>query len=78
MDDATIAEIAGKLTAAQKRSILDAADLHSDFGGYPFFMARITDAPWPGGVASFLNLHHDRLTPTGLAVRTYLQEQGNE
>ena len=75
MSDQTIAEIAGKLTAAQKRSILDATDLHSDFGGYPFFMARITDAPWPQGVAQFLNLHHDRLTPTGLAVRAYLQDK---
>lgn len=75
--DKTAEQIAAGLTKAQRDSIVNATDLHSDFGGYPFFMARITDTPWPQGVATFLNLRHDRLTPTGLAVRAIIQEQSN-
>lgn len=69
----TNAEIAKKLTEAQRASILNARDMMSNHGGYPFFTVRHTGEPWPMGVAEFLTLKTDRLTPLGLAIRTILE-----
>lgn len=70
--------IAGELTKAQREAISGAKDIMSNHGGYPFFAANVTPDPWPEGVATFLTLRTDRLTPLGLAVRTILQQrEGN-
>lgn len=74
MTETSAREIAAGLSEAQKQSILQATDLMSTFGGYPFLTARITNDPWPKGIAEFLTLKSDRLTPLGLAVRAILQE----
>ena len=71
-------QIVEKLTRAQRRSIMEAEDMMSNHGGYPFFTARITCNPWPEGVAQFLTLNSDRLTPLGLAVRAILLSKGKE
>lgn len=69
--------IAAGLTAAQGRAVLDAEDCFSSHGGYPFFAVRITPDPWPPGIAQFLTLKTDRLTPLGLAVREVLERSGH-
>ena len=66
---------AAGLTKAQKRALLDAEDMTSNHGGYPFLTVRLTSEPWPMGLAEFLTLKTDRLTSLGLAVRAILQEQ---
>ena len=67
--------IAKGLTKAQREAILGAQDLMYSHDGYPFFKVQFTPhEPWPQGVAQFLTLTSDRLTPLGLAVRTYLEE----
>jgi hypothetical protein len=53
---------------------MEAEDMMSNHGGYPFFTAQVTSDPWPEGVAQFLTLHRDRLTRLGLAVRAHLLE----
>lgn len=68
-----VVEIAGRLSEAQRLSIMSATDLMSNYGGFPFFTVRRTDEPWPQGVCTFLTLKSDRLTETGLAVRAYLE-----
>ena len=70
--------IASKLTKAQREEVIAAKDLMSNHGGYPYFTVRHTGEPWPMGVASFLTLKTDRLTPLGLAVRNHLMEATNE
>ncbi|WP_303758326.1 hypothetical protein [Sphingobium yanoikuyae] len=74
----TAHQIAEKLTRAQRRSIMEAEDMMSNHFGYPFFTARITCNPWPEGVAQFLTLNRDRLTPLGLEVRAILLSKGSE
>lgn len=71
-------KIAEKLTRAQRRSIMEAVDMMSNHGGYPFLTVRITCNPWPEGVSQFLTLNRDRLTPLGLAVREILLSKGQE
>lgn len=71
-------QIAENLTRAQRRSIMEAEDMMSNHGGYPFFTARITCNPWPEGVAQFLTRNSDRLTPLGLAVRAILLSKETE
>ncbi|KEZ17136.1 hypothetical protein CP98_03634 [Sphingobium yanoikuyae] len=71
-------QIAEKLTEAQRRSIMEAEDMMSNHGGYPFLTAQVTSDPWPEGVAQFLTLNRDRLTPLGLAVRAHLLSKENE
>lgn len=73
----TPAEIATTLTEAQREAVLGATDLMSHHGGYAFFAVRHTGEAWPEGMATFLTLHEDRLTPLGLAVRAILMEQDN-
>lgn len=68
-----IVEIAESLSEAQREAILDAVDLMSNHGGYPFYRVRFTD-PWTAPVAQFLTLKTDRLTPLGLAVRDHLKD----
>lgn len=61
------------LTPGQREAIISARDLMSNHGGYPFFeVDATTGTPWPQGIAQFLTIRWDRLTPLGLAVRTYL------
>lgn len=69
---ANVDDIVRGLTKAQRRSIEGAQDMLSDHGGYPFYTVRITCNPWPEGVAQFLTLNTDRLTPLGLEVRARL------
>lgn len=57
-------EIAAGLSEAQRAAILDAEDRLSNHGGYPFFTVRLTHDPWPQGIAQFLTLKTDRLTPS--------------
>lgn len=66
-------KIAAGLTKAQREAILSASDMMSNHGAYPFFTVNVTGEPWPQGVAQFLTLRSDRLTPLGLAVRAFLQ-----
>lgn len=68
-------EVAAKLTPDQRKAIVEATDVMSSHGGYPFLTVRFTD-PWPAPVAQFLTLRKDRLTPLGLAVRAHLLEEG--
>lgn len=66
--------IAEGLSEAQRRAILDAQDMHSNHGGYPFFTVEFAE-PWTAPVAQFLTLRTDRLTPLGLQVRQILQQK---
>ncbi len=72
MSEEQIAEIAAGLTKAQRRSIASANMTHPNIGGEPFVTVDITCQPWPQGVATFLTLNTDRLTPLGLRVRQHL------
>ena len=78
INEAEVARIAKGLTKAQREAIVGATDLMSSHGGYPFFAAKVTQVPWPEGVATFLTLSADRLTRLGLAVRAHLiaREEG--
>jgi hypothetical protein len=67
--------IAKGLTKAQRDSILSATDLMSNHGGYPYLTVRHTGEPWPMGIATFLTLKTDRLSPLGLAVRAILENE---
>jgi hypothetical protein len=71
--EAEIAGVAASLSKAQREAILSAQDIMSNHGGYPFLAATVTSDPWPAGIAEFLTLKSDRLTPLGLQVRAYLQ-----
>ena len=75
---ATPEQIVAGLTKAQREAVLDASDMMSSHGGYPFLTVRHTGEPWPQHVAQFLTLTTDRLTETGLAVRAYLMEKGDD
>ena len=68
-------EIAKGLSPAMRESILNATDLMSNHGGYPYFTVRHTGEPWPMGIATFLTLKTDRLSPLGLAVRAILENE---
>jgi len=78
MTSPDVAAIARGLTKAQQRSIREAQDMMSDHGGYPFFTVHITCNPWPEGVAQFLTLNTDRLTPLGLRVKALLEHPNHE
>lgn len=73
-----VEQIAAGLTTAQREALIDASDMMSNHGGYPFYTARHTGEPWPMGVAQFLTLKTDRLTPLGIAVRDYLRSQAHD
>ena len=64
--------VANSLSKAQREAVLGATDMMSSHGGYPFFVVEHTGEPWPAGVAQFLSVWKDRLTPLGLAVRAHL------
>lgn len=66
--------LAKGLTKAQRESILAAQDVMSSHTGYPFFTVNHTGDPWPFGVAEFLTLKTDRLTPLGLRLRAHLEK----
>ena len=66
--------IADGLSEAQRRALLDARDMMSNHGGYPFLTVDCTP-PWPQGIAQFLTLKTDRLTPLGLSVRAILAKE---
>lgn len=72
MDD--VDRIVAGLSQRQREAITGATDMFSDHGGYPFFTVPFLACPWPEGVAQFITLHRDRLTPLGLAVRARLAE----
>lgn len=74
-DETAPEQIAGQLTEAQREAIVNAADKMSSHGGYPYFTVRHTGEPWPVGIAEFLTLKTDRLTPLGLSVRAILKEK---
>lgn len=71
-------QIAQRLTKAQREAVLSATDVMSNHGGYPFLTVRHTGEPWPMGMAEFLTLKTDRLTPLGLAVRAELERIADE
>lgn len=66
--------LAKGLTKAQRESILAAQDVMSSHAGYPFFTVKHTGDLWPFGVAEFLTLKTDRLTPLGLRLRAHLEK----
>lgn len=68
-----VADIAGKLTEAQRRAMLDASWIHPG-GQEPICLVRFTD-PWTEPVAQFFTMHSDRLTDLGKQVRTYLESR---
>ncbi|MFP5432349.1 MAG: hypothetical protein ACLGIM_04415 [Alphaproteobacteria bacterium] len=70
----TIEELARGLTEAQKRAVMEASDMMSNHGGYPLMTVAVTSDPWPAGIAQFLTLKSDRLTPLGLTLRAYLEK----
>lgn len=72
MTDNDVASIAAGLSEAQRRAILDASEMMSNHGGYPFFTVEFTE-PWTAPVAQFLTLRSDRLTPLGIRVRQFLE-----
>lgn len=71
-NQAQVAAVCDQLTKAQRDAIVDAADMMSSHGGYPFLTVTLTNDPWPEGVAQFLTLNTDRLTPLGIAVRAHI------
>lgn len=74
-----LSQLAKSLTKAQREAVMDAEDMMSSHGGYPFLTVRHTGAPWPHpGMAEFLTLKTDRLTPLGLALRAHLKGQSDE
>ena len=75
--DGWIAKIADGLSAKQREAVLGASDMMSHYGGYAFLTVRHTGEPWPMGIAEFLTLKSDRLTPLGLAVREYLRSKND-
>lgn len=70
-----VEKVVESLTTEQRRSIMEAEDMMSNHGGYPFLTAQVTSDPWPEGVAQFLTLKSDRLTELGLLVRNHLLAQ---
>lgn len=70
-------KLAKSLTKAQREAVLSAKDMMSHHGGYPYFTVRHTGEPWPFGIAQFLTLKTDRLTPLGLALRNHLKGQND-
>lgn len=70
--------LAKGLTKAQRESILAAQDVMSSHAGYPFFTVKHTGDPWPFGVAEFLTLKTDRLTPLGLRLRAALKDTSHD
>tara|TARA_B100000378_G_scaffold121207_1_gene97707 strand:+ start:8200 stop:8499 length:300 start_codon:yes stop_codon:yes gene_type:complete len=69
--------LAKGLTAAQREAIIGACTTHPDIGGQPFVTVDFTD-PWTvPGVAQFVSMRTDHLTPLGLQVRAYLMENSN-
>ena len=79
VEEARVAEVAAKLTKAQRAAIIGARDLMSSHGGYAFLSVETQPGQtWPQGVAQFLTLTSDRLTPLGLAVRQHLIQQEAE
>jgi hypothetical protein len=75
MTDEQVARLAAGLTKAQLEAIVDATDMMSNHGGYPFVTVEHTGEPWPQGVAQFQSIWRDRLTETGLAVRAHLVQE---
>lgn len=71
-DPTEIARVAAGLTRAQREAVEAASDIMSNHGGYAFMTVDVTRDPWPEGVAQFLTLKSDRLTPLGLAVRNHI------
>ena len=76
MTDPQIAEIARKLTAAQK-SVLRMAEQTAD-GRWLVWSANETGAgPWPKSVARYYSHSLDCLTDFGQSVAAYLKEQSS-
>ncbi len=67
----TVAQIAGKLTKAQREALLLGRWI-APGGQEPFVVVPLTP-PWPPGICQFFTLHSDRLTDLGLAVWRALQ-----
>lgn len=66
------AEIAEKLTDAQRQAMLSPRWIHPG-GMDPICLVDFTDV-WPEGVAQFFTMTVDRLTPLGQQVRAILSE----
>ena len=70
-------KLAKSLTMAQREAVVSAKDMVSNHEGYPYFTVRHTGELWPCGIAEFLTLKTDRLTPLGLALRNHLKGQND-
>ncbi|MBK61639.1 MAG: hypothetical protein CL575_01605 [Altererythrobacter sp.] len=68
-----VQKVVDGLTEAQRRALCNAQDMMSGHGGYPFLTVEfIPGECWPEGVAQFLTLTRDRLTPLGIAARNLI------
>ncbi len=67
----TVAQIAGKLTKAQREALLLGRWI-APGGQEPFVVVALTP-PWPPGICQFFTLHSDRLTDLGVALWRALQ-----
>ena len=74
---ADLAELARGLTEAQRRLIADAI---STVDGRTLVVSASASGagPWPQGVTEYYSWAMDRLTPLGLSLRTYLEQQHGE
>ena len=71
MDD--VERIAKKLTKAQREAVVDGRWIHPG-GMDPIYLVDFNGFPWPQGVAEFFAFRTDRLTPLGMEVRAYLEQ----
>lgn len=69
-----IAQIAGKMTDAQREAFIDARWIHAG-GQEPIALVDFNGVPWPQGVCEFFAFRRDKLTPLGIAIRQYLLEK---
>lgn len=74
-DPERVKAIADELSKAQRRSIMRAYQTRKPAGGQQFWTVDITCQPWPKGITQYRSQNTDTLTPLGLSVRAYLQDQ---
>lgn len=66
-------ELAERLTERQRSALIWASQTHPNVGGESFVTVDYTD-PWTvPGIAQFLTLRTDRLTPLGIQLASFLR-----
>ena len=69
-----LAKLAASLSKAQREAVLTGQLVVPDIGKDPFYVVRFTGDAWPQGVAQYLSTKTDALTPLGLQLRAYLEQ----